>query len=413
MKFTGNDLKNQIIKGNIENIYLFAGTEIGDKKEMIELIQKKIFGNDKPVKYVFYCDSEFDSAEFLNSLKTGLLFSEKKIIIVKNIEDINKKTIEDITYYLIPKILEESHFVKNILDKIKKEDEKKELLKIYKKEKNFYSIHKKLTGNDKKNLIKLFHSIDFKNHDPETYLIMLNETKEKIPEDLINLLLPQQYIIFWEMFENQKFIWVREQFKKNNLYIEDDAISFILDTIENNKDQLKNEIEKITILFKQSFPKKNVLKKFFIEEYLCHSKIETPFSLYSTMLEGNLSKSISILDNLFLEDENGLLNGLIWSHRRFLMALDLYENQKKSINEIFSILKITAKKNKDDFTKGFNRYNFNHACLMFYYLSELDYYLKILPANLKLVKLQEFIINFINGDIRKSFLQGNIEITAY
>jgi hypothetical protein len=46
--------------------------------------------------------------------------------------------------------------------------------------------------------------------------------------------------------------------------------------------------------------------------------------------------------------------------------------------------------------------------MMFHHLSELDYFLKILPDELKLVKLQEFLINFINGDIKNSFLSGDL-----
>jgi DNA polymerase-3 subunit delta len=226
---------------------------------------------------------------------------------------------------------------------------------------------------------------------------------------LQDLLTPEQNIIFWEMFQSQKIEWLRAEFKKNKLYIEDDAINFILDMIENNKEQLKNEIYKISALFKENESKNNVIKKSFIEKHINHSKLESPFTLYSAMLEGNLSKSMEILETLFLSDEYSLLNGLVWSHRRFLKALDLYENQKLPIQEVFTNLKITNKSNKEDFEKGFQRYNFYHSSLMFNYLSELDYYLKVFPRNLKLIKLEEFLINFINGDIKKTFLQGELE----
>jgi DNA polymerase-3 subunit delta len=236
---------------------------------------------------------------------------------------------------------------------------------------------------------------------------MLNETNEKIPQTLLNILLEHQNIMFWEMFENQKIEWVREKFKKRDLYIKEEAVFFILDMIENNKAQLSFEIEKISYLVKMS--KEKVINLSNIEEYLFHSKIETPFSLYSAILKKNLNKAIDILDNLFLTNEISLLNGIIWAHRRFLNAIDLYENHNMQFIDIFNNLKIFSIRDKNDFKIGFDNYNFNHACLMFYYLSELDYYLKILPSNLQLVKLQEFIINFINGDIHKSFLQGPLQ----
>lgn|GEM_PF-956877 len=408
MKLNSRNLKHFVEKGKIENIYLFSGPEIGEKNEIIELIEKKLFQNNESSKFTFYCGDDFDQVNFMNTLKSGLLFSEKKLVILKKIEQINADTISLITNYIIPKSIDYKKFEDEVLNKINKSDIKKEILDCYNKENNDY-ILKKLTSQNKKKLVKIFYSIDFKNYDSNTYLIMLNETKDKIPQSLIDLLSDEQNIIFWEMFESQKIEWIRNEFKNNSLYIDDESISFILDMIENNKEQLKDEIYKISALFKDSGINENVIKKNFIEEYLYHSKEETPFSLYSAMLEGDLTKSLEVLESLFLSDEYSLLNGLVWSHRRFLKALDLYENQKLPIIEIYSNLNITNKTNKEEILKGFKRYNFNHACLMFHYLSELDYYLKILPNKLKLIKLQEFIINFINGDMKKSFLNGDLE----
>jgi hypothetical protein len=92
----------------------------------------------------------------------------------------------------------------------------------------------------------------------------------------------------------------------------------------------------------------------------------------------------------------------------FLRALDLFHNQNKSIEEVFSLLQVTTKKGKEELVAGLKIFDYYHASLMYYYLSELDYYMKILPDELKLVKLQEFIINFILGDIKQSFLQGDL-----
>ncbi len=407
MKVNSRDIKYRISNNKIENIYLFSGPEIGEKIEIIDLIEKKIFPDQDPVKFYFYCGNEFDIKQFIDTLSTGLLFSNKKIVFLKNVEQISAATIKSLEEYIIPhKIIIES-FEKNILQKINNMASKKNLLNNYIKENNKYILKDKINASSKKSLLEIFYSINYKNYDTGTYLIMLNETNEKIPQGLLNLLLPYQNIIFWEMFENQKIEWVREQFKKRNLYIKEEAVFFILDMIENNKAQLLSEIEKISYLVKIN--KEKVINLSNIEEYLFHSKNETPFSLYSSMLNKNLSKAIDILDNLFLTDEMSLLNGIIWAHRRFLKAIDLYENHNMPLIDIFSNLKIFSKRDKEDYNIGLTNFTFNHASIMFYHLSELDYYLKVLPSNLKLVKLQEFIVNFINGDIQKSFLQGPLQ----
>ena len=249
MKINSKDLKYRILNGEIENLYLFSGPEIGDKKEIIDLIINKIFLDQEIYKFTFYCGYDFNLLDFINTLKTGLLFSNKKIIILKNIENINTETIRSIEDYIIPKLYNAEEFQKNILKKINNENKKKSLLNCYNKEHNQYEIKNNLKSADKKNIIEILYSINYKNYDKDTYLIMLNETNEKIPSELTNLLVPQQNITFWEMFESQKSEWLREEFKKNDFYISEDALSFMLDMIENNKASLSNEVNKILLLF--------------------------------------------------------------------------------------------------------------------------------------------------------------------
>jgi DNA polymerase III subunit delta len=402
MKVDARNLKHLIEKNKIENIYLFQGPEIGEKSEIITLLEQKIFPEGEPVRFTFFCGESFDLAEFENTLVTNLLFSDKKMIFLKNIEEINSNTIKFLENYIIPQKIPVETFKKNGLSG------KKEISASYKENAGHFILEEKLKSTQKKSLVSLFHESAFKNYDTNTYLIMLNETNEKIPQGLLDILAEEQNIMFWEMFENQKFDWVRGEFKKKNISIQEEAVYYILDSIENNKSQLAIEISKIIELF-ESQKEKKFVDLVLIEEYLYHSKAETPFSLYSALLNGNLSKALDILETLFLSDEITLLNGIVWAHRRFLKASDLYENQKMLTAEIFSNLKIFSMKDKKDFEAGLKKYSFYHLSLMHYYLSELDYYLKILPSNLKLIKLQEFLIMFTNGDIQKSFLQGPLQ----
>lgn len=400
MKITSKELRYYIDKNNIQNIYLFAGPEIGEKKEIINLIEKKIFQNNTPVKYTFYCDENLDNADLIDTLSTGLLFSEKKIVILKAVEGIHSSTVKSLEKYIIPAVIDEKNF---------DETKHKALLKYYEKEKNYYKLKDGLKKKDKTQLLILLKDNNLFAYNKDAYLIMVNETSDKIPDELTDLILPEQNIMFWEMFDSQKTDWIRNEFKKNNLYINNDAIEFILDMIPNNKEQLGYEIIKISSLYEEKGGNsKNLIDRAFIEDYLYFSKEETAFSLYSIMLEGDIGKALIILNNVFNTDEYGLLNGLVWSHRRFIKALDMYENQKIPVNDIFLNLRILSKRNQEEFKKGFQKYRFYNSTMLFHNLSELDYYLKVLPDNLKLIKLQEFVINFINCN-DNSFLQGELQ----
>jgi len=407
------ELKNNITKNIIEKIYLFAGSEIGEKNEIIKLIEKKLFGNEQPTKYTFYCDKELNPQNFIDTLNSNLLFSDNKLVILKTVENIDKVLIDLMEKFVIPQRVKETFFENNIIKKTKNDEQKKSIMSFYEKDENNYYKIKKLKDADVKKIIAIFENIEFSAIPDGTYIIMINETNDKIPTGLTNLLNQKQNIIFWEMFDNQKHTWIRSEFKKYELYIEDNAIDFIINTIENNKQQFENEIQKISMAYPGIKKNdKNVVTKDILEEFLYHSKEETAFSLYSAILQKNLELALDILNKLFYSYSNDeviqLLNGILWSHKRFLKMVDLYENESKSPEEIFSSQFINSRKAKEEYSQGFKNYSFKEMAKIYYDISELDYYLKVLPKELKLIKLQEFVIKFISNNKNEKFLSGNL-----
>ncbi|HOJ65248.1 MAG TPA: hypothetical protein PLE45_12600 [Spirochaetota bacterium] len=409
---TVNELKSNISRGIIQNIYLFSGPEIGEKKEVIEQIQSILFQNEEPVVYNFYIDSEFNISDFCDTMQTELLFGLPKIVFLKNIEQANQKVIKTIENLIIPQMIKVETLTKIPISNVNKE-KIKIIESMYEVKDQILILKSGLKEADKKKLISALNFLKIRSFRENTYLIMLNETNEKISNSLLNLLTPEQHIIFWEMFDNQKPAWIKQEFKKYELYIEDEAVNFIIDTIENNKSEFENIIQNISIFIKTN-NEKNLVDKNLIENFLYHSKEESAFTLYQAILEANLSKSLEILEKLFYtEDELVILNGLVWSHRRFTIALDMYENKNMPEEAIFNELNIKIKKVKDEISIGLKNYNFKHASFMFYSLLELEYYLKTLPEELKIVKFQEFIVKFIYGNSHKSFLQGDILYLLY
>ena len=154
MKLTSKELKSFVEKNKIENIYLFQGPEIGEKKEILGALEKKLFGNEEPVKFTFFCGDSFDLAEFENVLVTNLLFSDKKIVYLKNIEEIDSKTVKFLEEYIIPKKISDEKFNNEILSKIINQTQKNDFDYIYKQEGKYFVLDEKIKSGQKKILFK-------------------------------------------------------------------------------------------------------------------------------------------------------------------------------------------------------------------------------------------------------------------
>ena len=246
----------------------------------------------------------------------------------------------------------------------------------------------------------------------DTFLIVSDETSEKIPEAVTRLFPDAQTIQFFEMFENKKADWIRMEFGKYNLSIDNNSITLLLDMVENNKSALEQEINNIaTTLLQNNVGGKNVTHDL-IEEYLYHSKEESPFSLFAALIAKKRDKALEILDKLFVSDPDGILPGLLWSQRRAVRIIDLYENMKQPKDIIFRELFINGKKVQQELSMLFGHFSFRHAVHALNRLSQLEYYLRILPVNLKQVQLQLFILDYIDGRIDRDFLQGDLQFVV-
>jgi DNA polymerase III delta subunit len=405
-----NELRQKIQKNQLEPVYLFKGPEIGEKNEIIELIEKKISARGEYEKIVLHCDEFLTPADLDHHLQSNSLFSEEKLILIKSVENISDSLTGVLENYLMPRTVLKSEFEPMIASV--SPEQKKILLTFYEKDhKEVYVRKEKMSTADIRKLMTLLEKEKIRFYHESAFIILLNETGERIPSKLEALLSDEQNIMFWEMFENQKSQWIRQEFKKYQFFIEDDAVQFILDTVENNRSDLENTILNIISSYQNTLEKR-VICKSDIESFLFHSKDESVFSLYDSMLEQKKEKAIHILNKLFYssgveEAVITLLSGLLWSHRRFFRVLELYENQRKNLDEIYKMLNINMKKTREILTQAVNRYSFHHIALQFYKLSELDYYLKVLPDELKLIRLQTFVINFMDESDHISFLQGS------
>ncbi len=406
-----SELERDISKGNISHLYLLAGSEIGEKNHIIELIIKKLSTSSEVTKEYYYIGEEFKISNFLDNVDTFALFSSKRVVFLKNIENINSTAINHLESLIIPKRILSNVFEEKILSKALKFKKEKSLLSFYTRNDNSYDLKKDLKSDDKKSLISLFSDIGFSNIDSNVYIIMLNETTDKIPTALTDLLSQKQNIMFWEMFENQKQSWIKSEFRKYSISIEDDAVEYMIEIVDNNKQSFEDEIQKIAAAYLDS-NKNNTLdssiKKETLEELLYHSKDESGFTLYNALLDKNVEKALEILNILFHSniDPISLVANLQWSHRRFLKAVYLSQVEHLNYEEIYKMLNITNKRSKDEMVRGIRNYKYLQIANLYNRIFELDYYLRAYTDELKYVKLQQFIIDFVYLESHESFLQG-------
>ena len=412
------ELRNKIQNNQIDNLYLFTGPEIGEKLEISQMIEKKIFGDEEPVVQNVYLGNDLDPAEISEAIEGGMLFSSKKIVYIKNIELMNTRFQKALENVFVPQ-----RFDNAVVINMSQDRRKTALLECVKKCYTFderrqcYMYNPKTKEADRKKLIQALALAKMQAIPVDTYIIMINETNEKIPSSVTNLLSDEQQVVFYEMYDNQKPQWIRSEFQKRGLYIEDGAIEFIVDTVENNKFAFISEIERICTYYNNQHKDTNaannsVVTRDLIESYLYHSKEETAFSLYSALLAKNAEKALSILDKVFYTEEDNIVPGLMWSHKRFLKILNQVENERLPLETVFEKNFVKMKKAREELALGVRNYKFYQATMLTYQIVQLEYYSRFLPSDLKRVKFQEFIINFIYTKNLELFWMGDNQVLA-
>ena len=183
-------LKSYELKKNTKdliknNFFLIYGENEGLKKDIKEIILSNLKNEEKNIEILIFYEKEIiDNKEnFYNSIYSGSLFSNRKLIVLHNgtdkilnqIEDITTKHPDNITLIIFSDILEK----------------KSKLRSLFEKEKNTICIPCYLDNNKDLEIIATI------------------------------------------------------EFKKNNISISRESINFIVDAANCDRNNLKNEIEKI------------------------------------------------------------------------------------------------------------------------------------------------------------------------
>lgn len=230
----------QLFKQNIQQkkiapVYLFFGEDSYLRNQAINLIYNFLIDPQfKNFNFHIFDGKENTAEEIINNAKSYPFISNKKLIIVKNFQKINKKTD-----------------IENLLDYIK-------------------------------------NPTDF------TCLIFIEEERDKTNVFYKNILSLKTIVEFYSPFPQQLPFWVSNLIQSKGKQISPIASNLLIERVGNNLQNLVNEIEKLILYIGEN--KKIELKD--IENVTSDIKINTIFELCSAIANKQMKKAILILEKL-------------------------------------------------------------------------------------------------------------------
>jgi DNA polymerase-3 subunit delta len=239
--------------------FLFLGPEFGEKADAINAVREKIKKtNGAPPEETSFYAGDTPFPDILSVILNGSLFSDSRLILVKNAELIKKKQeIEGLASWM--------------------------------------------TG-----------------HQQGTTLILISDST-KVESAVEKLFDKGAKRVFWELFEEDKERWVINFFKKAGFTVEGTAVSAILEMIENNTAALRDECSRIALFLKKRQNPPMLITEDAIRALLDSSKQENAFALFSALAKADMAKSIDIEHHLLAGGNapQALFGALTFSFRKF------------------------------------------------------------------------------------------------
>lgn len=244
-------------------IYLYTGPEFGERDDAVQAVKKSLKKNYGTIdEHLFYL-TETPLSQVMNILMSGNLFSDGVCIVCKNAEVLKKK--------------DELQMISQWLE----------------------------------------------NAEPSSVLILVSD-EISVDAKLDKLVPAENKKKFWEMYDNQKLPWLQNYFKKNGFYIESDAAQLILDMVENNTQELKNECARFFVCFQ----KDHTITADDVDSILTHNREESAFTLFNQISNPSdkpnerFEKGIAILQKIRLSKDNSsvmIIAGLASCFRKLVL----------------------------------------------------------------------------------------------
>ncbi|MCR5218939.1 DNA polymerase III subunit delta [Treponema sp.] len=158
--------------------------------------------------------------------------------------------------------------------------------------------------------------------------------------------------IFWEMFENRKEQWLISYFKKNGFGVSADAVSQILEMVENNTESLKSECSRFFYCFEAG----HQISAADVDKILTHNREESAFTLFESMCDKSKGKkerfetAVEILNKIRLSRESNavaVIAGLTYCFRQLRNWNMLFADGRKPTDAQIKAGGFASKKNQE------------------------------------------------------------------
>lgn len=259
---------------NTRNL-LLLGPEEGDKNDRLEKERKELLSSFPDMEIeIFYANDNCEK-EALSSLRQPSLFSSTRLVIIKYAEAIKKG----------------SSFQTGLSEYIRNPEE-------------------------------------------GVYLIILSsDSSSPFDKNLKNL----ETVMFWEEFDSNKIKWIKGEFARHKFSVDQEAIEEILNSVENNKADMKSTIEMISSYYRTKDKDKRTISSEEISSVITREKGENGYSLFSQVARRDLEASLLVLASINLQDPRSLVTALsiLSSEFRLLEDACRMKREGKREEEIF------------------------------------------------------------------------------
>ncbi|MDA3948515.1 MAG: DNA polymerase III subunit delta [Spirochaeta sp.] len=201
--------------------------------------------------------------------------------------------------------------------------------------------------------------------------------------------------IFWEMFEDQKQGWLQGYFRRHNVQIEPDAVELMLELVQNNTMELRQEADRLIAFVGDHITTDDV------DRYIYHAKEENVFTLYDAIVDRDLDHALDIaLKLLVTTDPVQILGGLAWQLDR-LYALQTLRAAGVPDARLFEELgtftgrKITSKRAQKSLRVAADRYSLPDCTAIKLLTGDIDALLRSVPTAFHGNLLQQYLYSII------------------
>jgi len=281
---------------SVAPVWLFTGPEIGERNTAVDQVRTAAAKRCGDLDMHSLYAADVKVGDVISLLQNGSLFADARFVVLRNAEILKKK--DDIEQ-LVTWVAESASITDAVLVLVSDE----------------IAVDKKIEA--------------------------------VIPKD--------QKRIFWELFENRKEQWIVDFFRKAGYRIEAEAVSSILDLVENNTDALRTACSRFTLFF----PANYCITETDTLNILAHNREESAFTLFDTLGEGDLAGSLEILRKLALSKDSAPVQtvaGLTFCFRRLG---DWHRLASAGSTDEFSLKKagFTSKRAIDQYRRAAERWD--------------------------------------------------------